>query len=94
MKYELRQLLLQRLDHKGIEKNLIPGFLRSLANSIDVEQNTGFKQIKRRMRRVGWDDIELDYHTFELAYNFLEAEGFAGHEYKPSDWYEAILIKF
>ena len=92
MTYDLRQLLIQRLSHKGIDKNLIPGFLRSLANSIDVEQNTDFKLINRHLRHIGWDDIDLDYHTFELARNCLEAEGFIGHEYKPSKWYEKIII--
>jgi hypothetical protein len=92
MPYELRQLLVQRLSHKGLEKNLIPGFLRSLANSIDISQNPNFTLISRHMRHIGWDDIDLDYHTFELARNCLEAEGFVGQEYKPSTWYEKIIF--
>jgi len=92
MTYELKQLLVQRLSHMGLEKNLIPGFLRSLANSIDMEQNPNFTQISRHMRHIGWHDINLDYHTFELARNCLEAEGFVGQEYKPSKWYEKIIF--
>ena len=42
MPYELRQLLIQRLGNKGLEKNLIPGFLRSLANSIDIGKNPNY----------------------------------------------------
>ena len=92
MPYELRQLLVQRLIQKGLEKNLIPGFLRSLANSIDISQNPTFTLINRHMQHIGWDDIDLDYHTFELARNCLEAEGFVGQEYKPSKWYEKIIF--
>ena len=92
MPYDLRQLLIQRLTFKGLEKNLIPGFLRSLANSIDMGQNPNFTLINRHMRHIGWDEIDLDYHTFELARNCLEAEGFIGHEYKPSKWYEEIIF--
>ena len=92
MPHELRQLLIQRLSHKGLEKNLIPVFLRSLANSINLGQNQNFKLINRHMRHMGWDDIDLDYHTFELARNCLEAEGFVGLEYKPSQWYEKIIF--
>ena len=92
MTYDLRQLLIQRLGRRGIDKNLIPGFLRSLANSIDVEQSTNLTLINRHMRHIGWDDIELDYHTFELARNCLEAGGFVGHQYKPSKWYEKIIF--
>ncbi len=94
MPHELRQLLIQRLSRKGLETNLIPGFLRSLANSIDMGQNPNFTSINRHMRQIGWDDIDLDYHTFELARNCLEAKGFVGLEYKPSKWYEEIIFSF
>ena len=92
MSCDLRQLLIQRLSHKGLEKNLIPGFLRSLANSIDMGQNPNFTLISKHMRQIGWDDIDLDYRTFELARNCLEAEGFVGQEYKPPKWYEEIIF--
>ena len=82
---------MQRLNHKGLEKNLIPGFLRNLAYSIDKGQNPNFTLINKHMRNIGWDDIDMDYHTFELARNCLEAEGFFGQEYKPSKWYEKII---
>jgi len=92
MRYDLRQLLVQRLSHKALEKNLIPGFLRSLANSIDIGQNPNYTLINKHMRKIGWDDIDLDYRTFELARNCLEAEGFVGLEYKSSKWYEEIIL--
>jgi hypothetical protein len=91
---DIRQLLVQRLTVKGLEKNLIPGFLRCLVNSIDVEQGTNFTLINKHMRSIGWDDIDLDYHTFELARNCLEAEGFTGDEYKTSKWYEELVFSF
>ena len=92
MRYDLRKLLIQRLNHKGLKKNQIPGFLRSLANSIDMRQDNNFTLINRHMRNIGWEDVDLDYHTFELARNCLEAEGFVGQEYKPSKWYEKIIF--
>jgi hypothetical protein len=92
MRYDLRQLLIQRLSHRGLEKNQIPGFLRSLANSIDIGQNPNYTLINKHMRNIGWDDIDLDYRTFELARNCLEAEGFVGLEYKSSKWYEEIIF--
>ena len=92
MLYDLRQVLIQRLSRKGLEKNLVPGFLRSLANSIDRGQNLNFAIIKQHMQHSGWEDIDLDYHTFELARDCLEAQGFVGQEYKPSNWYEDIIF--
>jgi len=91
MPYDLRQILVQRLSHRGLEKNQIPGFLRSLANSIDIGQDPNYTLINKHMRNIGWNDIDLDYRTFELARNCLEAGGFVGHEYKPSKWYEEII---
>jgi hypothetical protein len=44
------------------------------------------------MQHIGWDDIDLDYHTFELVRDCLEEEGFAGEEYKPPNWYEEIIF--
>ena len=92
MPYDLKQLLIQRLSHRGLEKNQIPGFLRSLANSIDIDKNPNYTIINKHMRNIGWDEIDLDYRTFELARNCLEAEGFVGQEYKPSKWYEEIIF--
>jgi len=92
MGYDIKQILVQRLNHKGLEKNLIPGYLRSLANSIDSGSNPNFSLINDHMRHSGWDDIDLDYHTFELARNCLEAGGFVGQQYKPSKWYEDIIF--
>ena len=92
MTYELKHLLIKRLKHKGLENNLIPGFLRSLANSISISQNFNLVLLNRHMQHLGWDDIDLDYHTFELARTCLEAKGFVGQEYKPFKWDEEIIF--
>ena len=92
MTYNLNQLLIQRLTEKGLEKYQIPGFLRCLANSIDLDLNANFMSINKQMKQIGWKDIDLDYHTFELARNCLEAEGFVGNEYKPSNWFDKIIL--
>ena len=92
MNSSLKQLLIQRLTDKGLDKNLIPGFLRCLANSIDLDLNANLISINKHMKHIGWDDIDLDYHTFELARNCLEAEGFTGNEYKPSNWFDKIIL--
>ena len=92
MDYDLRQLLIQRLQHKGLNNSLIPGFLRSLANSIYMSQNQNLVILNQHLQHIGWDDIDLDYHTFELARTCLEAKGFVGQEYKPSTWYEEIIF--
>ena len=92
MTHELKQLLVKRLNHMGLDRNLIPGYLRILANSICMSQNPNLTLINRHMRYIGWDDFDLDYHTFELARSCLEAAGFVDLEYKSSQWYEDIVF--
>jgi len=88
---DLKYLLIQRLHQMGLDKNLIPGYLRILANSMCMSQNENLTLINRRMRHIGWNDFDLDYHTFELARNCLEAAGFVDQKYKSSKWYEEIV---
>jgi hypothetical protein len=59
--------LLQRLEKIGIEQKLIPAFMKDLANSLALNPNMNFTQVNERLRYIGWNDIELDYHTFQLA---------------------------
>jgi len=92
MAHDIRKLLIQRLNQKGLDNNLIPGYLRILANSICMSQNQNLTLINRQMRRIGWDGFDLDYHTFELAIDCLEAAGFVDQKYKPAQWYEEIVF--
>jgi hypothetical protein len=88
---DIKNLLVQRLSQKGLDKNLIPGYLRILANSICIIQDQNLTLINQHMRQIGWNDFDLDYHTFELARSCLEAAGFIDQKYKPSKWYEEIV---
>ena len=88
---DIKYLLIERLNQMGLDKKLIPGYLRILANSICISQDQNLKLINQHMRQIGWNDFDLDYHTFELAKICLEAAGFVDQKYKPSKWYEDIV---
>ena len=75
------ELIAVELDYK------LANFLKSRFGKF-----RNFTLINKHMQHIGWDDIDLDYHTFELARDCLEAEGFTGEEYKPSHWYEEIIF--
>lgn len=51
----------------GIASNLIPDFMKDLANPPFLDPGMNFTQVNERLHRLGWNDIELDYHTFQLA---------------------------
>lgn len=46
--------------------------MKDLANSFFLDSDMNFLQATKRLHYLGWDDIELDYHTFQLAKECLE----------------------
>ncbi len=72
---ELKDILINRLERKGVGQKLIPGFMRSLANSFYIDPHMNLKRVNRRLQYLGWDDFDLDYHTFQLAIACIEERG-------------------
>ena len=46
------------------------------------------QQTNDRMQQMGWGDFELNYFTYRLAAECLEAYGFKKSEYKSAQWFE------
>lgn len=84
----VKKTLFRRLQAKGMEQDLIPGFIRSLANSFYASPPKSLVQINQHLHYLGWDTFELDYHTLELAVSCFEADGLKGSEYKSAQWFE------
>ena len=84
----LTQNLIDRLEKRGIEPGLVPGFLRSLANAILLNPGMNLPQMNRRLAWLGWTDFELDYHTVQLAIASFEADGLKSLEDKLAHWFE------
>jgi len=78
--YTLKQhqeILMHRLEKKGIVRKLIPGFLKILTSSLLPDPQMDLPQVNKRLQYLGWDDFELDYHTLQLAKACFEADGFS-----------------
>ena len=71
----------------GVDAALIPGFIRSLANAVLINPNMSYCQARKRLKYLGWEDIDIDYHTFSLAVNSLETKGLNRLKYKSAPWY-------
>jgi len=76
----VRQVLMQRLENKGLDSNTIPGYMRSLTNALDKKPHMTLSQVNRQMDYVGWRGVVLDYHTWELTRATLENEKTASME--------------
>jgi hypothetical protein len=79
----LKKVFIHRLVEKGIEPSLIPGFVRILTNSFSVNPHISLQQVNKRLRYLGWNDFELDYHTLSMAEACFEEEGFHNSRYIP-----------
>lgn len=72
---QLTEILITRLEKKGMNPEVIPCFIRNLENTILTKPHTGFLQVNNHLHSLGWDDFELDYRTLELATECFETNG-------------------
>ena len=63
----IQKILLNRLKTIGIEPNHIPTLIKDIFNTFFINPHATFFQVKERLHFLGWNDVELDYHTFSLA---------------------------
>ena len=73
---ENKQVLMRRLEKKCMKQSAIPGFVWSLKSFLLNNPDMDHLQANKRMKLLGWDDFDLDYHTMQLAKECFEAEGF------------------
>jgi len=85
---DLKKILINRLENKGIGLSIIPCFIKDLANSFLINPNMNYFQVNKRLHYLGWDDFDLDYHTLQLAIACFEIEGLKSSEYKPLNWFK------
>ncbi|MFH2093182.1 MAG: hypothetical protein ABIJ31_12535 [Pseudomonadota bacterium] len=79
--------LVLKLIENGVEYSMIPGFIRSLVNAFLINPDMSHYQANKRLQYLGWEDIQIDYHTFQLAVCSLETKGLNQLEYKSAPWY-------
>lgn len=62
-----KEALIQRLELKGMAKGAIFGFIWSLKSCVLDNPNMTRLQIEKRLRNLGWERIDLDAQTFQMA---------------------------
>jgi len=67
----IKQIFLQQLLIIGVEPNLISGFMKALAVLFYLNPNMSLSKVNERLHYLGWNDIELDYQTYQLAIECL-----------------------
>jgi len=72
---KFKQMLVDRLEVRGLEKDTIPSFIRSMRICFVNDPQMNHLKTNRQLQFLGWNDIEVDYHTFQIAIACFEAEG-------------------
>lgn len=85
----LKAQLLNRLQQKGVDPHLIPGLLRLLANSLFVHRHTNRTKVSAHLKFLGWEDFELDEHTYHLVTACFENEDLKSLKSMPATWFDA-----
>jgi hypothetical protein len=82
MSQQLKAILLRRLEGKGISRQAAPGFIRNLTNVLSAYPLLSLGEVNRIMQFLGWQDVDLDYHTFQLVIADLDPHQISGLELK------------
>lgn len=85
----IKAQLLNRLQQKGVDPHLIPGLLRLLANSLFVHRHTNRTKVGAHLKFLGWEDFDLDEHTFHLVTACFENEDLKTLKSMPASWFSA-----
>jgi hypothetical protein len=71
---DIEKTLINELKGKGIENNIIPRFIKDLAHSFQIDPSVSLPNVNGRLHFLGWEDVELDYHTLQLALASFERD--------------------
>ena len=71
---DINKILTNELEGKGIENNILPRFIKDLAYSFQIDPSVSLSDVNDRLHFLGWNDVELDYHTLQLAIASFERD--------------------
>ena len=70
----LKQELSHRLELKGMKKEIIPSYIRSMKICFIINPNMNHLQVDKELHFLGWNNFDLDYHTLQLATEYFETK--------------------
>lgn len=72
-----RQRFTAHLAASGLEGEFIPSFVRSMRICFATDPQMNTLKANRQIRSLGWNNVNLDDRTLQLAFAFFKAEGMA-----------------
>ena len=71
---DIGKTFINELKGQGIENNVIPRLIKDLAYSFQIDPSVSLSEVNDRLHFLGWEDVELDYHTLQLAIASFERD--------------------
>jgi hypothetical protein len=60
---DLKKILNERLEKKGVEPELIPGLLKNILATLKGRPDITHEEVSEKLRYIGWNDFDLDENT-------------------------------
>ncbi len=83
---EFKQILLDRLIKAGADSSSLGGILKVLSKLLFFDPDIDPAAANERLHYLGWPEVDVDYHTLQLALACFEMED--GHRRSPIDGQE------
>jgi len=64
---DISEALIQRLKEKGIESQIVKRFIKDLIYAFGSHPEITPFELDSYLHRLGWNDVNLDYQTYQLA---------------------------
>ncbi len=70
---DLKKILLQRFETKGIEPELIPGLMKNILATLRDRPDITHEEVSEKLHYIGWNDFDLDENTLQIIIAEYEA---------------------
>jgi len=70
---DLKKIVQERLEKKGVEPVLIPGLLKNILATLKGRPDITHEEVSRKLRYIGWSDFDLDENTMQIIIADFEA---------------------
>jgi len=69
-----KQLLFERIAAKGLEREMISSYIRSMRICYTSDPKLPSLKTNRQMQSPGWNNIELDYRILKQSITYFKTE--------------------
>jgi hypothetical protein len=62
----LKRILIERFEKKGVEPVLIPGLLKNILATLKDRPDITHEEVSEKLRYIGWNNFDLDENTMQF----------------------------